>query len=104
MSNWVRACAVGDVDREDVLPFEHDGCQYAIFCAPDGEHFATDGWCTHERALLADGLVMDHLVECPKHNGRFDYRTGERRRAPIRVDLRTYPVRVNGSDVEIDLG
>ena len=40
--------------------------------------------CVHARApLLADGLVMDHIIECPKHNGRFDYRTGEGKGAPV---------------------
>ena len=30
---------------------------------------------------------MDHIIECPKHNGRFDYRTGEAKRAPVCVNL-----------------
>ena len=64
---------------------------YAIYRSPDDMYYATDGSCTHEHALLADGLVMDHIIECPKHNGRFDYRTGEGKGAPIRVNLRTYP-------------
>ena len=66
MSTWVEACPVGDIDREDVIPFEHLGCQYAIYCSTDGTFYATDGLCTHERAVLADGLVMDHIIECPK--------------------------------------
>ena len=39
----------------------------------DDEYYATDGLCTHEQVHLADGLVMDNIIECPKHNGRFDY-------------------------------
>ena len=103
MSNWVAACSVGDVELEDVIPFEHLGCNYAIYRAPDNTFYASDGLCTHERALLADGLVMDHIIECPKHNGRFDYRTGEAKSAPVRVNLRTYPVRVDGDTVSIDI-
>jgi 3-phenylpropionate/trans-cinnamate dioxygenase ferredoxin component len=103
MSKWVVACGVDDVDEEDVIPFEHDGNQYAIYRSPDGQFYATDGSCTHEHALLCDGLVMDNIIECPKHNGRFDYRTGEGKGAPIRVDLRTYPTKVDGSDVSIEI-
>jgi 3-phenylpropionate/trans-cinnamate dioxygenase ferredoxin component len=103
MSKWIEVCSVGDVEREDVIPFEHDGRQYAIYCAPDGQHYATDGLCTHEETLLADGLVMGHIIECPKHNGRFDYRTGEGKGAPIRVPLRTYAVRVTDLTVSIDI-
>ena len=103
MPNWVEACGTDDVDPEDVIPFEHLGCQYAIYCAPDGSFYATDGLCTHEEALLADGLVMDNIIECPKHNGRFDYRTGEGKGVPIRVNLKTYPVKVDNVKVSIDL-
>ncbi|MEO7371698.1 MAG: MocE family 2Fe-2S type ferredoxin [Ilumatobacteraceae bacterium] len=103
MPRWVVACEVDDVDEEDVIPFEYEGVPYAIYRSPDGEFFATDGSCTHEHALLCDGLVMDNIIECPKHNGRFDYRTGQGKGAPIRVDLRTYPTKVEGSTVSIDL-
>jgi 3-phenylpropionate/trans-cinnamate dioxygenase ferredoxin subunit len=104
MADWVRACAVDDIDAEDVLRFDHGGRTYAIYRGPDDAFYATDGLCTHEKVHLADGLVMDHEIECPKHNGRFDYRTGEALGAPVCVDLRTYPVRREGDDVFIDLG
>jgi 3-phenylpropionate/trans-cinnamate dioxygenase ferredoxin subunit len=53
-----------------VLPFEHDGTDYAIYRSPDDLYYATDGHCTDERTLLCDGLVMGDTIECPKHNGR----------------------------------
>ena len=103
MADWVEACSVDDVDNEDVIPVVLNGADYAIYRSPDDEYYATDGHCTHEAFLLADGLVMDHIIECPKHNGRFDYTTGEGRGAPICVDLRTYPVKVDGGTVYVDL-
>ena len=101
---WVVACAVDDVEPEDVIRFDHDGRTFAIYRSPSGEFHATDGLCSHERAHLADGLVMGDLIECPKHNGRFDYRTGEALRVPARIALRTYPVRVASGSVLIRLG
>ena len=68
------------------------------------EFFATDGHCTHERQLLCDGLVMGGVIECPKHNGRFDYRSGSALGAPVLVGLRTYPTRVEGGVVHIEIG
>ena len=47
---------------------------------------------------------MGDVIECPKHNGRFDYRTGEAVRVPARNALRTYPVRVEGGNVFLRLG
>ncbi len=55
---------------------------FAIYRSPDDTFHATDGLCTHERAHLADGLVMGDTIECPKHNGRFNYKSGEAKRAP----------------------
>jgi 3-phenylpropionate/trans-cinnamate dioxygenase ferredoxin component len=104
MANWVAACAEGDVDQEDVLRFDHGGQTYAIYRSPDDRYYATDGLCTHEKVHLADGLVMDHTIECPKHNGRFDYRTGHAKGAPVCVHLKTYGVKLEGGQVMIDLG
>ena len=104
MSNWVDVCAVDDIAEEDVMRFDHGGRTFAIYRSPDGQFYATDGLCTHEKVHLADGLVMDNIIECPKHNGRFDYRTGEAKGAPVCINLRTYPVQVEGGKVLIDVG
>ena len=101
MSNWVEACAADDIDEEDVIRFDHGGRTFALYRSPDDRYFATDGLCTHEQVHLADGLVMDEIIECPKHNGRFNYKTGEARRAPARVNLCVYPVRTEAGRVKI---
>ena len=103
MANWVDACAVDDVEVEDLIRFDHEGRTFAIYRSPDDEYFATDGLCTHEQFHLEKGLVMDYIIECPKHNGRFDYRTGKAKGAPVCVNLKTYPVRVEGKRVLIDI-
>lgn len=98
---WIKACSVDDVDEEDVIRFDHGGRTFAIYRSPEGEFFATDGLCTHEKIHLADGLVMDEIIECPKHNGRFNYRTGQAKGAPVCIDLKTYPVKVEAGNVFI---
>lgn len=103
MAEWVRVCAREDIDLEDVMRFDHAGRTFAIYRAPNDGFYATDGLCTHEQAHLSDGLVMNHIIECPKHNGRFDYRTGAAKGAPVCVNLQTYAVKVEGDDVLIDL-
>jgi MocE subfamily Rieske [2Fe-2S] domain protein len=69
----------------------------------DDEYFATDGLCTHEKVHLSGGLVMDNIIECPKHNGRFNYKTGEAKGAPVCVNLQTYPVKVEAGKVMIQI-
>ena len=103
MSQWIDACGKDDVEEEDVMRFDHAGKTYAIYRSPEDKFYATDGLCTHEQIHLADGLVMDHIIECPKHNGRFDYRTGAAKGAPVCVNLKTYPVKVEGGKVLIEI-
>jgi 3-phenylpropionate/trans-cinnamate dioxygenase ferredoxin component len=69
----------------------------------DDRYYATDGLCSHEQVHLADGFVMDHIIECPKHNERFHYRTGAAKRAPVCVDLKAYQVKLKDGKVFIDL-
>jgi 3-phenylpropionate/trans-cinnamate dioxygenase ferredoxin subunit len=103
MSEWVIACGTDDIDDEDVIRFDHAGQSFAIY-RKDNMYFATDGLCTHEKVHLCDGLVMDYTIECPKHNGRFDYQTGAAKGAPVCIDLKTYPVKVENGQVMINLG
>ena len=104
MTEWIEACGAGDIDEEDVIRFDHAGRTFAIYRSPENEYFATDGLCTHEKVHLSGGLVMDDIIECPKHNGRFDYKTGAARGAPVCVDLRTYPVKVEDGKVFLRIG
>jgi 3-phenylpropionate/trans-cinnamate dioxygenase ferredoxin subunit len=96
---WIDACATDDIDEEDVIRFDHGGRTFAIYRSDDDRYFASDGFCTHEQAHLSDGLLMGTIIECPKHNGRFDIRTGEAKGAPVCVNLKTYPVKVDAGRV-----
>ncbi len=101
MTDWIDACAADDIDEEDLIRFDHEGRTFAIYRSPSDEYFCTDGLCTHENVHLEDGLVMDYIIECPKHNGQFDYRTGEAKRAPACDSLTTYEVKVESGRVLI---
>jgi 3-phenylpropionate/trans-cinnamate dioxygenase ferredoxin component len=104
MTHWIEACAADAIDTEDVARFDHSGKTYALYRSPDDKYYATDGLCTHEKIHLCDGLVMDHTIECPKHNGRFDYRTGAAKGAPVCINLKTYPVKVEDGKLFINIG
>lgn len=102
--HWIKACRADDIEPEDVIRFDYDGRTFAIYRSPDDKFYATDGLCTHQRVHLADGFVMDNLIECPKHNGRFDYTTGQAKGAPVCVNLKTYPVKIEAGEVFIQPG
>lgn len=68
-----------------------------------GQLYATDNVCTHAFALLSDGYLDGDTIECPLHAGRFDVRTGKGLGPPITCDIKTYPVRIAGESVEINI-
>ena len=103
MADWVEACGAEDVELEEVIRFDHGSRTFAIYRSPEDEYFCTDGLCTHEKVHLCDGLVMDNLIECPKHNGQFDYKTGEAIRVPACVNLKTYRTKVENDRVLIEI-
>ena len=94
MPEWIKVCDMDDIDLEDVIGFDYDGFSYAIYRSLENEIFATAALCTHERVNLTDGLVIDDVIECPKHNGRFNFKTGEAKGAPVCVNLETFQVKV----------
>jgi 3-phenylpropionate/trans-cinnamate dioxygenase ferredoxin subunit len=103
VASWIAACAIDDIEAQDVIRFDHGTATYAIYRSPEDQFYATDGMCTHERTCLADGLVMGDIIECPKHNGRFNYKTGQGKGAPIITNLRTYPVKVEDGTVFVEI-
>jgi fatty acid desaturase/nitrite reductase/ring-hydroxylating ferredoxin subunit len=79
----------GELRRVDV-----GGGTYVLVCLADGDIVLADGLCTHQQVHLCDGTIVDGAIECPKHNGRFDARTGEPVRKPVREPLPTYELEV----------
>lgn len=98
-SGWTAACLANEIEPDDVYRFDHAGRTFALYRTADDRYYATDGLCTHARVHLAGGLVIDNLIECPKHNGRFDFTTGKAQGAPVCVDLKTYEVKVEDGRV-----
>jgi len=103
MTDWTPACRLDEIEVEGVRRFDHDGRTFAIYRTAGDEVFCTDGLCTHEAVHLADGLLTDHEIECPKHAGTFDIRTGEATRLPACVNLRRYPARLEGGQVFLSI-
>ena len=102
MSNWIRVCAADEIDSEDLIRFDHGEKTFCVYNTDKG-FFATDGICTHEEEHLEYGMVIGTVIECPLHQGRFDIPTGKALSAPVCVDLKTYPVKVEDGILLITL-
>jgi MocE subfamily Rieske [2Fe-2S] domain protein len=89
---WIEVGDASLLAREDVIRFDHAKRSYALYQTAGGTYHATDGICTHGNTHLADGLVKGKIIECPKHNGRYDITDGSPQRPPVCVALRTWPL------------
>lgn len=76
-----------------------------LICKANGDYYAVDNQCTHQRAELTKGRIRNCFLACPLHGVRFDLRTGQPKGELTRVPLKTYPVSVadNGNlQLELD--
>jgi naphthalene 1,2-dioxygenase system ferredoxin subunit len=102
MSTWTRVAALDDFAASDAIEVAAGERRIALFLV-DGAVFATGARCTHGDAALCDGFVEGHEIECPLHQGRFDVRTGAATGPPAETPLATYPARLAGDQVELEL-
>jgi Rieske [2Fe-2S] domain protein, MocE subfamily len=100
---WIKVCMADEIDEEDVIRFDHGAVSLAVYRSDKDVYYATNGYCTHEKVHLSDGFVMGNIIECPKHNGRFDYTTGQAKKLPACDALKTYPVKVEDDTVYVQL-
>lgn len=69
----------------------------------DGQFYALDDSCGHQRVPLSTGTLEGHIVECPLHFARYDVRTGLLVDGPVAENVRAYEVRVDGDTVYVKL-
>ena len=99
-ADWYLAGKTDDFEDEDVEQLWVGNFPIAVYRA-EGEFYATQDVCTHEHAYLSDGVVVDCIVECPFHQGRFDVRSGKALGAPVIVPLKTFPVRITNGNIYV---
>jgi naphthalene 1,2-dioxygenase ferredoxin component len=99
---WVKAANRGDLGEGDVIGVVVGGREIALYDL-DGEVLATDDICTHAYARLSDGFLDRGEIECPLHAGRFDVKSGKATAPPCTDDLKIYPVRLVGDEIQIRL-
>jgi len=100
---WTPVATLDDFAASDAIAVVAAGKEIAIYLV-DGAVFATANRCTHGDARLCDGWVEGHEIECPLHQGRFDVRSGAATGAPAEVALATFPARLAGDRVELQIG
>jgi nitrite reductase (NADH) small subunit len=71
-------------------------------CNVGGEFHAIEGVCPHRNAPLGQGALHGKMVVCPWHAWEFDCTTGQHDYNPS-IAVATYPVKVEGEDILVDI-
>src|SRR5258706_14141939 len=99
MADYVKVATVDQVPSNGGLLVETAGKRIALFNL-GADYFAIDDTCTHVGGSLSEGTIMGQSVACPWHGAMFNLTNGQGT-PPARGPVSCYPVRVQGSDIEI---
>lgn len=102
MADYIRITTLNEVPEGHAKIFEADDSRVAL-CKVDGQVFALADVCTHDGGPLGEGDLDGYAIICPRHGARFDVRNGAVLAFPAIVPVASYPVRVEGQDVYVNL-
>jgi 3-phenylpropionate/trans-cinnamate dioxygenase ferredoxin subunit len=103
MENWIKTLKVADVAEGQARVFNAQGQRIAI-CHAEGNFYAIDDLCTHDGGPLGEGEMEGHFIRCPRHYAKFDVRTGKACTLPAVGYVATFPVKIEGDDILVDIG
>jgi 3-phenylpropionate/trans-cinnamate dioxygenase ferredoxin subunit len=99
---WIKLADKSELEDGDILGVDVEGKKIALYC-DEGEYFATSNICTHEYALLSEGYLDEGIIECPLHQAEFEVRTGRVCTGPAEENIETYPIKVEGEQIFVEV-
>lgn len=96
--SWVRACGIDALVGRAMVPVFVAG-RHILLVQDEGQLFATERACPHERADLAAGRCAEGRLFCPRHQAWFALQDGSVSPGWNFRGLRTYPVRMSGANI-----
>jgi 3-phenylpropionate/trans-cinnamate dioxygenase ferredoxin component len=100
--SWTPVCTLAELG-EDTAVSVNIGEEPVCVARSEGKVYALRDVCSHAEIALSDGEIEDGMVECWLHGSRFDLATGVPTSLPANRPVPTYPVKLEGDTVLIDL-
>ena len=102
MSKFLKVASVNELSAGEGTVVDAEGQSIALFNV-DGTFSAIDNTCTHVGGPLGEGDLDDDSVSCPWHGAVFNVKTGACTGGPAKSDVKSFPVKVEGDDVLVEL-
>jgi 3-phenylpropionate/trans-cinnamate dioxygenase ferredoxin subunit len=104
MPELIDVCLLSELPPGERRIVEWEDYEIGVFNC-DGELLAIEDRCSHDDGPLAEGEFDPErcTVECPRHGSRFDLRTGKPQTLPAYVAVETFPVRVEGDTIKLEV-
>ena len=74
-----------------------------LLCNVEGVPYVVEDECPHVQTPLDGGVLRGCVLECPLHSGKLDVRDGSPVEFPIRRPVRTFPAKLEGEQVWIEI-
>src|SRR2546425_11440079 len=102
MAQFIKIASTTGLAPGEAKCGEGAGKKIALFNL-DGTFFAIDDTCTHRGGPLSEGEVSGEEVTCPWHGAVYNIKPGAVLGPPAPRGVASYAVRVQGSDVEVEV-
>ncbi len=99
---FTHLASFSDLQTRKLICAKTDSYRILIALA-EGNVYAVDDMCTHEDASLSKGSLHGDCVKCPLHGSRFRLKSGEALDEPAEEALTSYPVKIDGDDILVQL-
>ena len=102
MAGFVKVAKTDEISPGHGKLVEAGGKKVALFNV-EGAFYAIDDTCTHVGGPLSEGSLDGKEVTCPWHGAIYDVTSGEVLGPPAPQGVARYDVRVEGTDIEVEI-
>jgi nitrite reductase (NADH) small subunit len=102
MSKLIKVAETKDVAPGTGKVVQAEGRSIALFNVA-GTFHAIDNTCSHEGGPLGEGELSGEVITCPWHSTEFNVKTGAALGPLSDENVRSFPVKVQGGDVLVEL-
>ncbi len=101
----VTVARAAEIPEGEARRFEVNGHEIAVVNLGEEGFRAIGDVCSHAHAHLHEGEVDADFgtIECPRHGSTFDVETGKPRTLPATLPVPSYPVKVEGDEVKVEI-